>query len=134
MGNETEVERQPNDYTGVAVWQMAEVFHKYNSTDLETVANRAGMSPRDLRKIVIEKRSLFTGLKVADRIFLALGQNITALALAGVITIIPAAGSNAPRKMAADWFWALDIEPTPIELLDRTHMLTRLRDDILSKS
>ena len=131
----TDKPRPERDYTGVATWQLSEVFHRYNQNTMEQVSAHIpfGMHVRDLKKVVLTQAYAFTGLHVADRIFLAINKNISALAMSGEIIIIPANTKAAPVRMAQDEFWIKGIEPTQEELLYRASELEGLRDGMLAR-
>lgn len=121
------------DYTGVANWQLAKIImQNQKGRSLLEISELVpgGMDSRDLRNVV-EGRTTFHSLAFADKILMAFGLSITALDIAGEIDIIPAPVSQAPMKMAADEFWAKDIEPTHGELRDRANVLAALRDAVL---
>lgn len=124
------------DYTGVAVWQLANVFNRLHKGNIERTAERIpprGMDSRDLKKIIMYQETRFAGLHTADRILLGIDENITALSQAGEIVIIPAPNRYAPYKMAEDEFWALDLEPTEEEFEARARELAALRDVMLAR-
>jgi len=121
------------DYTGVATHQLVALWHKYgNKKDLVRVAEKAGIHPRDFRKIVISAQCTITGLKIVDRIVLAMGLNLATLVAMGEIDIIPTMDRNAPRKMAQDEFWVKGVTPTPTELSQRASELAEYRDNVLA--
>jgi len=126
------------DYTCVPRGQLAMVFHRHHDPmeSLVFVAARADQDVRDLKKIVNGPGEggrvyLTTGLGLADRIMLAIGQNITALEMQGEITVIPTSAPAALR-MAADEAWVREEQVPRGQLRQRAEELMLLRKEALA--
>jgi hypothetical protein len=103
------------DYTCVATPELARAFGRVRdvSVPLARIAERAAIDERDLKRIVGEKKYRTTSLGVADRILTAVGANITALDMAGELTVIPGPGKDDAARMALDEWWAERDEGRP---------------------
>lgn len=103
------------DYTFVATGDLARVFAQLRdpTQTLVSIAERAQINERDLKRIVSEQKYRTTSLGVADRILTAIGANITALDLAGALTVIPGPVKHDAVRMAYDEWWAERPESRP---------------------
>jgi len=140
--------RREADYTCVAGWELARVFHKYRdpSVPLAMVAERivtsrdkdgnpvGRLDVRDLKKIVNEVRYRTVGIALADGVLTAIGLNLTHLDLLGEVRVFPTSAKGA-RLMALDEFYARqqfgDPAPGPQERKRRPKELMDLRRAVL---
>lgn len=92
------------DYSGVPTSELAAVYAEYKDTnDFAIFADRIGMDERDLKKVLVTQLYPFTGLRVADKILMGIGQNLSALVLAEELHIVPARDSmSTAMKMVED--------------------------------
>lgn len=98
-----------------------------------------GIEKRNLNKILVTQDYPFTGLGTADKILLAVGQDIVLLAERGEIDIIPATDKwNSAERMVEDAQWVLDVAGMPPmsddECADRVLRLKAKRDHLTSKA
>lgn len=119
------------DYTGVSTRELGEIFDAHLDVDAEIFADRIGMDLRELKRIVVTQSYQWVGLDKADRICLGLGLTIGALTECGDLTVVPAWGEQAAKKMAQDEFWVADETPTAKQLAKRTKELAKLRGFVL---
>jgi len=125
-------EKKASDYTCVPTAELAAAFHAHRdrSVSLAIVAERADLDPRDLKKIVNERKYRTTGLSLADRILTAVGANLTSLAEMGELTVIPS-GRGAAVRMYMDEKALCDRGPQ--WRARRVGELVQLREDTLKK-
>lgn len=107
------------DYSGVPVAQLRAQIEKYlNGRSKRWLSEATDIDPRELDRIMEKAPDhAVIGLHKADKILLALGQNLTILDVEGEINVVPL-GSNLhnAKLMAEDWFAMKGQEPQPIEV------------------
>ena len=128
------------DFTGCPTWQVAAIYKKYRDKDISIIAERCEMDVRDLRKYVITQNWSFTGLKVADKIFVALGLSLNTLVENGEVVIVPkVAAMKTALRMVEDEIWAANefgdgLVMTDEEKRARAVELVALREKLCEKT
>jgi len=134
------------DYTGVATRELKAIFDARQDVDIDIFADRIGMDQRDLKKVVgDEPKSVWIGLRNADRILLGLGLTMGDVTLNGVfdevsktllpLHVIPAGNHTAAKRFAADEFYCkagVENTATPQQIAARAEGLRALRAQVLA--
>lgn len=127
--SKTEAER---DYSGVPSRQLAAVIERYRdrSETQIVLAERIGINPRDLRKLITpgrDARFRIVDLGKADRVLTAMELNISALVAQGELEIVPVRETDAER-IAQDEQWAAGITDLEAQMRRTDELRSRWRE------
>lgn len=102
------------DYSGVIVGQFQQAFKSLCRDSVENVIARMKIraDKKRVQKALLSKDYAdIINLNLADKILLAIGENISVLERMGAIDVVPINNTTAPKRMAEDYWWVRGIEP-----------------------
>ena len=123
------------DYSGVPLKQLRRVIEDYRGNKpTKVIATRAGIDSREFARISrVAPDTAVIGLSKADRIALALGQNVTDLERRGELNVVPlGSGMIAARRMAYDYLLGKNICPSRERVEHTARKLLRLKRIIIA--